>query len=263
VKQFAARLAHAARVSADPRAIALVAFAGTRLMRDPGDRTGRFRFRGASFEGRAADWCAIEEVLVTREYRFVIPLLARYAAPSVVDVGANIGTFALFVLANHPGAEVVSLEPSAATYAILERNSHMQRGRTWTVRKSAVSSERGTARFSNAAVSSSSRLGIDGDELVDTITIEDALGLGRHPVDLLKVDVEGAEADALAGRHGALVDVRHVIVELHPGRCDTDAVVDTLRRRYRNILEVPGRASTKPLLLATDDDVAMPAYQPR
>ncbi|RWA06966.1 hypothetical protein EKO27_g8138, partial [Xylaria grammica] len=43
-------------------------------------------------------------------------------APFVVDAGANIGMFSLFVKQKFPAAKVLAFEPAPETYSILRRN---------------------------------------------------------------------------------------------------------------------------------------------
>src|SRR3989442_341315 len=54
----------------------------------------------------------------------------------------------------------------------------------------------------------------------------------RSRVDLLKVDVEGAEDAVLRGGKAALAAVENVVLELHPGLCDGAGVVARLRRTH-------------------------------
>lgn len=261
-KRFISRAVAARRLARDARTTAFIAIAGTRLLRNPREKAGRFAFGDLSFEARASDWCAVEEVLLKREYEFVLPLLSGTSKPLVLDIGANMGSFAVFVLAEVPSASVFSVEPGSRTYEVLERNQRAVGGDRWTVRRLALAGRAGEARFQNFAVSSSSRLGDEGDELVPTATLDDIVhDAGGGVVDLLKVDVEGGEADAFNGPVDRLQSVRNVVIELHPDRCDVSGVVAALRHRYRNLYAIPGRASAKPLVLATDERCDLPPFE--
>lgn len=60
------------------------------------------------------------EIFATRAYfRNGISLPER---PVVLDVGANIGMFGVYLALHHPGARVHLLEPVPETFALLERN---------------------------------------------------------------------------------------------------------------------------------------------
>ena len=65
-------------------------------------------WRGLQLSARGCDWAAVQEVLIEHEYAALIPYLTRKPAPVVLDLGANIGTFALFSFSvapafNRPG----------------------------------------------------------------------------------------------------------------------------------------------------------------
>src|SRR5206468_11294627 len=122
-----------------------IVLGGTALLRDSGDRTGQFRFERTVFEARPADWCAVEEVLLTREYGFVNPLVDHLPATVVIDAGANIGSFALFMFSRAPDAVLLSVEPSDRTFRILKRNQEANRIYNWQTLKAALAARKGTA----------------------------------------------------------------------------------------------------------------------
>jgi hypothetical protein len=66
----------------------------------------------------------------------------------VVDVGANIGMFALFLARHHPGLTVHMLEPLPSTFALLERNlAEAAAGPRFRAHRLGLSREAGTAAF--------------------------------------------------------------------------------------------------------------------
>ena len=74
-------------------------------------------WHGLKLAARRIDWPALQEVLIENEYGALAPYLTRKRTPVVLDLGANIGTFALFAFSLAPEAKVYSYEPSATTYA--------------------------------------------------------------------------------------------------------------------------------------------------
>jgi FkbM family methyltransferase len=136
---------------------------------------------------------------------------------NVLDVGANIGQFAATATAMFPGVQVWSLEPNPAVLPLLRRNS--TRSAAWKVVPFGLSaadehrslhfvpgkSGQGSMHRDNASLG---LLGGDAAEVtVDLrrLTHEVCENLGMPTsYDLVKVDVEGFEAEALAG----LRDVR-------------------------------------------------------
>jgi FkbM family methyltransferase len=139
-------------------------------------------------------------------------LFARLVKPgmTVVDVGANVGYYT--VLASRlvgPAGRVLAFEPEPRSHALLARN--VAENGCANVRLFAVAlSERGGeavlfADRENLGTPSLVRANVDGDAAaavtVATATLDETLAeaLGEAPVDLLKIDVQGAEKLVLAG----------------------------------------------------------------
>ncbi len=134
-----------------------------------------------------------------------------------VDVGANVGSYT--VLAAAAGARVVALEPLPATYAHLTANVRLN---GFERRVQAVNAGAGRAdaplRFSADLDAMNHVLppGAAPDAAVDVPSYRlDGLLGGDRPL-IVKVDVEGWEAEVVAGAEETLggTDPRAVLVEL-------------------------------------------------
>jgi FkbM family methyltransferase len=150
----------------------------------------------------------------------VSELLFRLIRPGdfVIDAGANIGYMS--VLAAAAGARVVSFEPNPDLLPILRKNV----GTAGDVRPvalgatchtSALVMPAGSARNTGLA-----RLADNGDTggvPVEVQTLDEAIR--ERPVEILKLDVEGAEYAALEGAANALRErrIRHIIFDDHQG----------------------------------------------
>lgn len=217
-------------------------------------RGEEFRAGDVRFRVRPSDWCAFEEILVAGEYAVTEELLRGLMAPVVADLGANVGLFAVHVFRISPRAVVHSYEPSAATYALLEGNASFNPDLSWYAHHAAVHALDGQMAFWNAPASTGSRLAADavGDETVPAVSLATVLIRDiATPVDLMKVDVEGAEEAVLCANPALLDRVRSLIVEIHPDRCDADRVMDVIEHAFPRVWRVDGRASSKPLIAAT------------
>jgi FkbM family methyltransferase len=78
--------------------------------------------------------------------------------PVVIDAGANIGLFAMVMLAARPDARVHSLEPGAATFALLEANARANPAFAWRAHRLAVWRAAGPVAFGAMDASTSSRI---------------------------------------------------------------------------------------------------------
>ncbi len=140
--------------------------------------------------------------------------LYLHEAGTVVDCGAHIGLFS--VLAGRlMGAEgrVIAVEPHPETSAILEQNLRSHRVASARVVRAAVRDRPGVALLTlgtTGRAAYSSLLSIEGkEETVEVPTLAlDELATAHHigKIDLLKLDVEGLEIEALAGARQLLAD---------------------------------------------------------
>ncbi|MBI5622172.1 MAG: FkbM family methyltransferase [Elusimicrobia bacterium] len=168
---------------------------------------------------RPQDRCIIEEVAGG----------AYASAPvepgaTVVDVGAHIGTFALLAARMvGPSGRVVALEPSPATLELLRRNVALN-GLSWVkVHPVGAAEAEGTAELftasglDNPAADTLSPTPGRRGVMVRLARLDDVLAQeGCTRVDLLKLDVEGAELRALAGAPRTLALTRRIVMEVHP-----------------------------------------------
>lgn len=131
----------------------------------------------------------------------------------VFDVGAHVGYYTLAAsrLVGRAG-RVVAFEPVPRNLAYLRHHLEINEIGNVDVVESAVERSTGSAQFLEGMGSSMGRLSHDGDILVDTTTLEDAcVRLAVPRVDVLKIDVEGAEVLVLAGGERILRDMHPVV----------------------------------------------------
>lgn len=136
--------------------------------------------------------------------------------PFIIDCGANIGMATLFFKKLRPQAEILAIEPSPSSTALLRRNLRENGIEGVRVIEAALSDLDGKATFSEEYASgTSNRLSSDGQVSVQTVRLST---LFDRPVDLLKVDVEGMEVVVLEEleRTGKFDLVARVAVEFHP-----------------------------------------------
>jgi len=181
---------------------------------------------------------------------FTVAALRAAVRPgdSVFDVGANIGFFSTLLsrLVGQTG-RVVAFEPEPENLRLLRLNLDANDCRNVTVVPSAVGAEAGTATFSlDAATGSTGHLGgapTAGELAVGTgkvrlietpvETIDGVVErLGVVP-DVVKMDIEGGEIDALTGASATLTTHRPVVLSELAGDRGTEVVVFLDRLGYR------------------------------
>ncbi|USQ97426.1 FkbM family methyltransferase [Caulobacter sp. RL271] len=137
--------------------------------------------------------------------------LRRLVQPGMVvaDVGANIGLLTLLMAwAAGPSGKVIAFEPEATPRANLEKMKHLN-GLSWVeVRDQAVGEKPGRLTFHvSDIIGHSSLYALPEAEEARTVEVEvvrlDDVAPAKR-MDVVKIDVEGAELDVLAGMKGLI-----------------------------------------------------------
>lgn len=191
----------------------------------------RPRFAGVLLDGpdETTAWTVAVQVAMG-DYRW--PGLTPEPAWRVVDVGANIGAFSLW--AERLGADVTAIEPEPKTYASLVANVA---GRRVTPVQAALVGEAAPAARLYLSGVRSTRHTLLAKEIesgaplrefieVPTVTVADVVGEG---CDLLKLDCEGAEFEALLRADDeTLRRAQRLVVEYHRIGGEPKEIVDRL-----------------------------------
>ena len=189
---------------------------------------------GSTLAYRPHDQCILDEVFNEHAYG---PDAAFEPGDTVVDVGGHVGAFACLAARRvGPKGRVISCEPAPDNAALLRENLS-RNGFSWAkVQEAAVGDEAGhidlfvadQARDNPAA---NTIFPTEGRKAVrvalttlDAIAAQESLTVINH----LKLDIEGAELQALRGGAKALAITRRVVMEVHPDRVDPQQVLDLL-----------------------------------
>ena len=145
------------------------------------------------------------ELPEAEEHALIAPLLKP--GMIFVDIGANVGTYALYVATRAgPGARVLAFEPHPRTFAKLAYNLHANGAGNVAAMNLAIAAEPGTMELysdggGNIGHASLLREGageVRGSHAVKVAPLAAILAEdGIDAVDLLKIDVEGFEDHAL------------------------------------------------------------------
>ena len=198
--------------------------------------------RGFTLHHRLKDLVLLQiaEVLAGRCYR---RCMDEPHSGTVVDIGANIGVVALDWAMRLRGVYVHAYEPHPDTYAVLAANVE----KNWLSRRitaycEAVGRYNGTTVLRNSTVSVNNTAygaGWAGDAhdefTVPTISFDEVVSRCDAPVELVKIDADGAEADILESASAAtLARVRRFVFEYH------DAFVSGSLARCARVLASAG-----------------------
>jgi FkbM family methyltransferase len=174
---------------------------------------------------RTTDIGVCHEILIRRLYDYKLP-----ATPKVIiDAGANIGLTSVFYANAYPGARIIAIEPEESNFRMLIKNTSFYpriepvNAALWgeNCELDLCDMERGHSAFQTKdrpASRTANRARVRG------ITLDKLISeLGVDFVDLLKIDIEGAEIEVFADAARWIDKVGVIAIELHdwlrPG-CD-------------------------------------------
>ena len=150
------------------------------------------------------------EIFEQEIYRF----RSTSAEPYIIDGGSNIGLSVLYFKHIYPRSRVVAFEPDKNIFEVLQRNVARHDCQNVELHCRALWTSETTLGFFNQ--------GADGGHVVtDDITPDSVVPTARlrdfldRNVDLLKLDIEGAETEVLLDCADRLGNVRNLFVEYH------------------------------------------------
>ena len=147
-------------------------------------------------------------------------ILAQGKTPLVIDAGANVGAASRWFSAMYPQAAVIAVEPEASNLAILRENTA---GRSQVrVVAAAIGAEAGAVSLKGA----SDGTGWDvrtqrcngqssASALVPVVTIPELVDHTTQQLFIVKVDIEGFEADLFGSNLDWIDEVACLFVEPH------------------------------------------------
>ena len=154
-------------------------------------------------------------------------------APRILDCGANIGIASIYFKRRYPQARITAFEADPSLAAMCQRNLAANGIADVEVKASAVWTANGTIEFvcegtDSGAVASLETSVTGARRQVPAERLRDWL---NDPIDLLKLDVEGAELAVLQDCRDRLQAVRAITIDLHefnPARRQTGEVFELL-----------------------------------
>ncbi|HMO34451.1 MAG TPA: FkbM family methyltransferase [Gemmatales bacterium] len=169
------------------------------------------------FRHGTSDVLAIKQLFVNLEYR---RLQALDNVNVMIDAGANIGAAAVMLLTLFPKAQLIAIEPDPGNAQVLRMNLERYgiqalviEAALWPTQERlelAPNRYRDKLDWSNQVQPAS------GSSSISTVTMAQILSdAGVRKIDLLKIDIEGAELPLFAGDTSWLKHVKNLCIEIH------------------------------------------------
>ncbi|MBO3460279.1 FkbM family methyltransferase [Aetokthonos hydrillicola] len=118
---------------------------------------------------------------------------------TVLDIGANVGLFSILLsrLVGSKG-KVISFEPLPRNIDFIKKHIQLNKIENIAIYSAAISDKNGVMKFNTSPYNAQGCLAESGDLEVSVMTLDSLKDL-NPPVSLVKIDVEGAEANVLRG----------------------------------------------------------------
>ena len=196
-------------------------FRGKKLRQLINDSRAKFYIKSYSIKSpfiirkNTTDLAIFKQIFINKEYEFPINIKPKL----IIDGGANVGYASLFFANKFPNAEITAIEPEESNFGILQKNTAkyknikpIQAG-LWhkNINLKITGTEWGKCGFMTEEA------GPDDNSDIKAITIDEILKQSKHDeIDILKLDIEGAEKEIFSGNCDSwLGKVNVLIIELH------------------------------------------------
>jgi FkbM family methyltransferase len=151
-----------------------------------------------------------KEIFAEESYCF----RATTESPVIYDCGANVGLGCLYFKRLYPAARITAFEADPGVAALLAENLRQNGFADIDIVAKAVWKENTTLAFSSEGADGGSVVAGKPSLQIPAVRLKEYLDRAGR-VDLLKMDIEGAEADVLEDCRGSLGGVQHLFVEYH------------------------------------------------
>lgn len=163
------------------------------------------------------DASVLRQVFVLKQYDVACPIVPKI----IVDAGANIGLSAIFFANKYPDATIIALEPESSNFRLLQKNvapypqikpMHVALWKA-NLQINVVDNHYGHHAFQTMEGNPNGCLKCG---LVQALTVDDIMSsMGLNSIDLLKIDIEGAEKEVFENSAKWIDKVEIIMAELH------------------------------------------------
>lgn len=215
-----------------------------------------------SFKFRVADMKSFvwqyQEIFLHKFYAFN----TTSKHPVIYDCGANIGTSVLFFAKNYPKAKIIAFEASPYIFGILKTNIEnnnvtnaiLHQNAVWTKNEELEFSDEGGDSGSIHSIANTKKVKVKAIDFLEVLNKEDK-------IDMLKMDIEGAENDVIPHIAPALHKIDNMFIEYHSfnnGEQRLDEILTLLRQnKFRYYIRHVNNRKSPLIDRAKDKDMDM------
>ena len=155
-----------------------------------------------------------KQIFITKDYEFSYPIVPK----TIIDCGANIGCSTVYFLEKFPEAQVIAIEPEQENFLLLQKNTSLYKN--INLYKAGLWHEECYLRVRDVGEGNWSftveKTDFPTDDDLHAITIEKIIKEAKFDtIDILKMDIEGAEREVFSAECSWLAKVNILIIEIH------------------------------------------------
>ena len=187
----------------------------TLIVLDRQDCNNPFRLRIPS-----TDIPMYQQVFIDQEYDFLVKTQPKV----IIDAGANIGLASIYFTNKYPDAKIIAIEPEQSNFELLKENIAPYpniipiQAALWHKNEeiNLIDPGLGKVGFMTEKKNPSKSLPGNTCQIVEAITIDKIMkDYNLEKIDILKMDIEGAEREVFSDTSAWIEKVDSLIVELH------------------------------------------------
>jgi FkbM family methyltransferase len=169
---------------------------------------------------RTSDLPTYDQVFINKEYEFIVEESPRV----IIDAGANIGLTSIYFANMYPECRIIAIEPEASNYIILKMNIAAYsniiplNAALWDKNEEVILIDPGLGKWGFITREGDSNETYLGNmcHKVKGMTIDKIMeDHGLEKIDILKIDIEGAEREVFSNSSSWIGKVDALIIELH------------------------------------------------
>lgn len=194
----------------------------------------------------SSDLLVYEQVFINKQYNPIVEYfhLNRLGVNIILDCGANIGLSSIFFSSHFPNAKIFAYEPDGDNFKAAEDN--VKNNPNINIYKEAIWSESAKLKMSHSFRDtlewSRQVLKVENevDGTVAGISLSDIIQrTGTNSIDLLKIDIEGAEFEIFKNSSSlsCLEKVKIICIEIHNEIGDEGEIISVLNNYGFKVLK--------------------------
>jgi FkbM family methyltransferase len=164
---------------------------------------------------KSSDFKIFTEIFIENEYEFKNASIPEI----IIDCGANIGLASIYFKNKYPDVKIFAIEPDKNNFEILKKNTELYKDIICI--NAAVWNQKAYISLNDINLEECAYRTYESTEndvhLVNSITINNIIDkYNLTKIDILKIDVEGAEKEIFSNNYKSFLDITEMImIELH------------------------------------------------